>query len=62
MTMDRPYRPAQSFQAARDEIKAWAGRQFDPSIVEVYLEMPDDIWEGLRNDISGSNAPFAAKV
>jgi hypothetical protein len=28
----------------------------------VYLEMPDDIWEGLRNDISGPNPPFAAKV
>jgi putative nucleotidyltransferase with HDIG domain len=62
MTMTRPYRAAQSFQAARDEIKAWSGRQFDPGIVEVYLEMPDSIWEGLRNDISGSNPPFAAKV
>jgi putative nucleotidyltransferase with HDIG domain len=62
MTMTRPYRAAQSFQAARDEIKAWSGRQFDPGIVEVYLEMPDSIWEGLRNDISGTNPPFAARV
>ncbi len=62
MTMTRAYRAAQSFQAARAEIKAWSGRQFDPGIVEVYLEMPDSIWEGLRNDISGTNPPFAARV
>lgn len=62
MTMHRPYRPAQSFEAARKEIELWAGRQFDPAIVTVFLEMPDNIWEGLRNDISGPNPPFAAKV
>lgn len=62
MTVDRPYRPAQSFHAARKEIQAFAGRQFDPAIVAVYLEMPDNIWEGLRNDISGTNPPFDGKV
>ncbi len=53
MTMDRPYRPAQSFQAARTEIKLWSGRQFDPEVVKVFLEMPDDIFEGLREEING---------
>ena len=52
MTMDRPYRPAQSFEAARKEIKDWSGRQFDPKIVEVFLGMPDKIWEILRKDIN----------
>jgi len=51
MTVDRPYRLAQSFEAARKEIKDWSGRQFDPEIVKVFLEMPDHIWEGLRDDI-----------
>jgi len=55
MTMDRPYRPAQSFQAAREEIKLWSGRQFDPKIVKVFLEMPDNIWEDLRKDINEKN-------
>jgi putative nucleotidyltransferase with HDIG domain len=55
MTMDRPYRPAQSFQAAREEIKLWSGRQFDPKIVKVFLEMPDSIWEDLRKDINEKN-------
>jgi putative nucleotidyltransferase with HDIG domain len=51
ITSDRPYRPAQSLQAAREEIQRWAGRQFDPDIVKVFAEMPDNIWEDLRKQI-----------
>jgi putative nucleotidyltransferase with HDIG domain len=63
MTMDRPYRRAQSFEAARKEIELWSGRQFDPRIVKVFLEIPDKVWEGLREDINeqnlnGSNLSF----
>jgi len=58
MTMDRPYRPAQTFEAARREIERWSGRQFDPKIVKVFLEMPDNIWEDLRKDINGPNPSF----
>jgi response regulator RpfG family c-di-GMP phosphodiesterase len=38
---------------ARVEIEKWAGRQFDPEIVRVFLEMPDKIWEDLRKEIDG---------
>src|SRR5271155_4463460 len=58
MRSDRPYRPAQSDDAAREEIKAWSGRQFDPHIVKVFLEMPDNIWEDLREDINAAHASF----
>jgi putative nucleotidyltransferase with HDIG domain len=51
ITTDRIYRPAQSLQAAREEIAKWAGRQFDPDVVKVFLEMPDNIWEDLRKEI-----------
>jgi putative nucleotidyltransferase with HDIG domain len=51
ITSDRPYRPRQSMQAARAEIKRCSGSQFDPEVVEVFLEMPDSIWEDLRKDI-----------
>jgi putative nucleotidyltransferase with HDIG domain len=58
MTMDRVYRPAQSFGAAREEIKRWSGKQFDPRIVTVFLETPDGFWEGLRKDINEQNPSF----
>ena len=59
ITSDRPYRPAQSLSAAREEIKKWSGRQFDPEVVRVFLEMPDSIWEGLRKDIDGQSSRAA---
>jgi putative nucleotidyltransferase with HDIG domain len=53
ITSDRIYRPAQTLKAARAEIEKWSGRQFDPEIVKVFLEMPDKIWEDLRREIDG---------
>jgi putative nucleotidyltransferase with HDIG domain len=53
ITSDRPYRPAQSLQAARTEIEKFSGRQFDPEIVKVFLEIPDKVWEDLRKEIDG---------
>jgi putative nucleotidyltransferase with HDIG domain len=51
ITSDRPYRPKQSDEAARKEIEVWAGMQFDPDIVKIFLSMPDNIWPDLRKDI-----------
>ncbi|HEY4904475.1 MAG TPA: HD domain-containing phosphohydrolase [Candidatus Sulfotelmatobacter sp.] len=63
---DRPYRPRQPFSAARAEIEKWAGKQFDPDVVKVFLEMPEQLWEGLRKDIDGQVSSItysaAAKV
>jgi putative nucleotidyltransferase with HDIG domain len=59
ITVDRPYRPAQSYQAARDEIKKWAGRQFDPEVVKVFLEIPEKLWDDLRRDIDAQISRFA---
>jgi putative nucleotidyltransferase with HDIG domain len=52
ITSDRPYRPAQSLMAAREEIERWAGRQFDPHIVKVFMDMPSNIWDDLRKEIN----------
>src|SRR6202140_973569 len=52
ITSDRPYRKATSFGAARMEIKRCAGTQFDPKVVEVYLSLPDQLWEDLRAEIT----------
>jgi putative nucleotidyltransferase with HDIG domain len=52
ITSDRPYRLARSFDSAREEIQRCSGTQFDPRVVRVYLEMPNRLWEDLRNEIS----------
>jgi HD-GYP domain-containing protein (c-di-GMP phosphodiesterase class II) len=52
ITSDRPYRKAATFAAARHEIKRCAGTQFDPKVVEVYLSLPDQLWEDLRAEIT----------
>jgi putative nucleotidyltransferase with HDIG domain len=59
ITSDRPYRRAQTFGAAREEIVRWAGRQFDPEIVKVFVNMPDAIWDGLRKEIDSQIYRFA---
>jgi putative nucleotidyltransferase with HDIG domain len=51
MTSDRPYRARLPLSAARDEIIRWSGRQFDPKLVTVFLNMPENIWVDLRQDI-----------
>lgn len=55
ITSDRVYRPKQPLKAARAEIEKWSGRQFDPEIVKVFLEMPDKIWEDLRKEIENQS-------
>jgi len=52
ITSDRPYRKANSFVAAREEIRRCSGTQFDPKVVEVYLNLPDSLWTDLRAEIS----------
>jgi putative nucleotidyltransferase with HDIG domain len=59
ITSDRPYRAAQSPQAARKEIQDWCGRQFDPEVVTVFQQMPDEIFEELRRAISAQADPLA---
>jgi len=59
ITSDRPYRPAQTVKAAKEEIERWSGRQFDPEIVRVFLSMPDKLWEDLRREIDGSGGGFS---
>lgn len=63
MTSDRPYRAAQSVAAAREEIKRFAARQFDPEVVKVFLQMPESIWEELRKEINAQayRASYPAK-
>ena len=44
ITSDRPYRRASSFQSARETIRKCAGTQFDPKVVDVFLNIPEGLW------------------
>jgi len=59
ITSDRPYRQAQSLAAAREEIQRWSGRQFDPEVVHVFLDMPENIWGDLRKQVDAQIHRFA---
>lgn len=41
ITVDRPYRKAAPFRAAREEIVRESGRQFDPKVVQAFLSIPE---------------------
>jgi len=59
VTSDRPYRKARSFDTAREEILRCSGTQFDPSVVEVFLKIPNELWHELRSEITGQNKRFS---
>src|SRR5438309_3326828 len=48
ITSNRVYRQAQSYEAAARELDEWAGRQFDPKVVEAFHRVPQEDWEELR--------------
>lgn len=39
MTTDRPYREKMSLEKALDEVKKYSGKQFDPKLTKVFIEM-----------------------
>ena len=55
MTSDRVYRPAQTYEAAQQEIIRCSGTQFDPELVKIFLEIPVAFWRGLRDDVNSTN-------
>jgi putative nucleotidyltransferase with HDIG domain len=48
MTSNRPFQPATSFEAARDEIRRILGTQLDPTVVGSFLSIPLEEWKNLR--------------
>ena len=45
ITTERPYRPTRTWEQARDEILRGRGTHFDPSVVDAFLEIVDDLPE-----------------
>ncbi len=59
ITSDRPYRSASDFDFARREILRCSGTQFDPAIVEVFMKIPNELWQELRSEITGQNHRYS---
>jgi putative nucleotidyltransferase with HDIG domain len=48
ITSDRVYRRGKPYEAAAKELDEWAGRQFDPKVVEAFHRVPKEDWEELH--------------
>jgi putative nucleotidyltransferase with HDIG domain len=49
ITSPRPYHIGHSFEAARDEVAAARGGQFDPAIADEFLSVPISTWSAIRS-------------
>jgi two-component system cell cycle response regulator len=57
MTEGRPYRPAVSGEVALEELRAGAGTQFDPELVDTFAEKVIPALDQSRRSVSGSDSP-----
>ncbi|HVQ40423.1 MAG TPA: HD domain-containing phosphohydrolase [Pyrinomonadaceae bacterium] len=48
MTSDRVYRKGKPYEAAAQELDDWAGKQFDPKVVEAFHRVPKEDWAELH--------------
>ena len=51
LVRDRPHRGPRAFAVAGAEIQRWSGRHFDPQIVDVLLNVPDEDWKRASSNI-----------
>jgi len=51
ITSDRPYRRARVYTDARHEVVRCRGSQFDPAVVDAFLEISEEEWDRIRLDV-----------
>jgi len=54
MTMNRPYRKALPYERARQEVIDFSGTQFDPRVVEQFLQVPHEEREEINRRIKAN--------
>jgi HD-GYP domain-containing protein (c-di-GMP phosphodiesterase class II) len=50
ITSDRPYRRASSFASGIQVIRDCSGTQFDPEVVNAFLNIPEETWPAIAKD------------
>ena len=56
ITSDRPYRKAATYREAREELIRGKGTQFDPEVVDCFLDFAEGDWAQLRKEAQTSQA------
>lgn len=51
LVRNRPHRGVRAIAVAAAEIQHWSGRMFDPRIIDVLLNVPDEDWNRARSNI-----------
>jgi hypothetical protein len=57
MSSERSYKPRYSLERIREELRACAGKQWDPTVVEAAIDWLDDCPDALSGDDDPANAP-----
>lgn len=57
ITSDRPYRRASAFESGREIIRQCSGSQFDPLVMGVFLNIPEETWPAIAKDLRQVHAP-----
>jgi ribonuclease P protein subunit RPR2 len=52
LTTNRPYRPASTFELAREMITAESGSQFDPRVVAAFNSLEDQVFERIAAEVA----------
>ncbi|MDT5269234.1 MAG: cyclic di-GMP phosphodiesterase, partial [Acidobacteriota bacterium] len=59
ITSDRVYRAGRSYEEALAELDTYAGRQFDPRVVEGFRRVPREEWDEIRRRSLGARERIA---
>ncbi|MGH9404523.1 MAG: HD domain-containing phosphohydrolase [Terriglobia bacterium] len=60
MITDRPYRQALPVERAYAEVRAAAGSQFDPKVVQAFLTASPRVWEAIRENVQAIQGAMRA--
>jgi hypothetical protein len=61
ITSNRPYRKASDFATARAEILSQRGKQFDPHVVDIFMQFSEKDWQQVLRDDAIFQSPTGLK-